>query len=231
MGRGDWAPPNLAAMSVTVSGAPLWLAATNCYVVTAQPGGDAVVVDAPPDVPGVLELVRRSGVTPRALLLTHAHLDHLGGAGGVTGEWGIDACLHPGDEWLAEDLPGQVRLLLGLDDGGSYAGAERYEPLEDDEVLHLAGLRFRVLHTPGHTPGHCCFWLEEQGVLFSGDHLFAGSIGRTDLPGGDYGALLHSMAERIAPLPPGTHVLPGHGPATTLARELATNPFLQALHR
>jgi hydroxyacylglutathione hydrolase len=195
---------------VRITTAPLWLAATNCYVVSAGSGGPGVVIDAPPDLPGVCELVRRAGVVPTALLLTHAHLDDAG---------------------LADGLPAQVRLLLGFDDGGGYAGAERYEALTHGEVLDLAGLRFRVLHTPGHTPGHCCFWLEEEGVLFSGDHLFAGSIGRTDLPGGDYGTLLRSMAERVVPLPSETHVLPGHGPATTLARELASNPFLQALHR
>ena len=214
-----------------ITTAPLWLAATNCYVVAAAPGAPAVVIDAPPDVPGILELVRRSGVVPEALLLTHAHLDHVGGAGGVAGEYDIGASLHPDDGWLAADLAGQVRLLLGFDDGGAYAGAEHYEPLADGAVIEAAGLRFRVIHTPGHTPGHCCLWLEEEGVLFSGDHLFAGSIGRTDLPGGDYEALMRSMAERVVPLPSETHVLPGHGPATTLARELATNPFLQALHR
>jgi hydroxyacylglutathione hydrolase len=211
---------------VLISAAPLWLAATNCYVVSAVPGGPAVVIDAPPDLPGVLELVRRSGAAPQALLLTH-----LGGAGGVAAEYGIPASLHPDDGWLAADLPTQVRLLMGFDDSGDFGGAERYEPLTDGEVLDLAGLRFRVIHTPGHTPGHCCLWLEEEGVLFSGDHLFAGSIGRTDLPGGDYQALMRAMAERVVPLPPETHVLPGHGPATTLARELASNPFLQALHR
>lgn len=214
-----------------ITAAPLWLAATNCYVVAAEPGGPAVVVDAPPDVAGVRELLHRSGSTPVALLLTHAHLDHLGGAGGVADGYGIPVSLHPDDGPLAADLPAQVRLLMGFDDDGDYRGADQYEPLADDQVLELAGLRFRVMHTPGHTPGHCCLWLEEQGVLFSGDHLFAGSIGRTDLPGGDYGALLRSMAERVMPLPPETHVLPGHGPATTLARELASNPFLQALQR
>jgi hydroxyacylglutathione hydrolase len=216
---------------VRITAAPLWLAATNCYVVAASPGGAGVIIDAPPDVPGILELVRRSEVAPQALLLTHAHLDHLGGAGGVAGEYAIRSSLHPDDGWLAADLPGQVRMLMGVDDGEAYAGAERYEPLADGAVLEVAGLHFRVIHTPGHTPGHCCFWMEEEGVLFSGDHLFAGSIGRTDLPGGDFDALMRSMAERVVPLPPGTHVLPGHGPATTLARELASNPFLQALHR
>ncbi len=214
-----------------ISTAPLWLAATNCWVVAGEPGGPAVIIDAPPDLPGIVALVRGSGATPAALLLTHAHLDHIGGAGGVAAEYSIDAYLHPDDGWMAEDLGAQVRMLMGFQHPGeSYAGAERYQPLADGETLDVAGLRFRVLHTPGHTSGHCCFWLEDHGLLFSGDHLFAGSIGRTDLPGGDYGTLMRSMAERVVPLPPETHVLPGHGPATTLARELESNPFLQALH-
>lgn len=208
--------------------APLWLAATNCYVVSGDEGGPGVIVDAPPDPAGIAEVVRRSGVVPQALLLTHGHLDHVGGAGRTAEVFGMAAYLHPADERLAAGMEEQARLLLGLP-GGEYAGPEHYAPLVDGAVLDLAGMRFRVIHTPGHTPGHCCLWLEEEGVLFSGDHLFAGSIGRTDLPGGDYATLMRSMAERIAPLPAGTDVLPGHGPATTLARELATNPFLQDL--
>lgn len=206
--------------------APLWLAATNCYVVSGDEGGPGVLVDAPPDPAAITEVVRRAGVVPQALLLTHGHLDHVGGAGRTAESFGIDAYLHPADEPLAAAMEEQARLFLGLP-GGEYAGPGRYAPLADGTVLTLAGLRFRVIHTPGHTPGHCCFWLEDEGVLFSGDHLFAGSIGRTDLPGGDYATLMRSMAERIVPLPGGTDVLPGHGPATTLARELATNPFLQ----
>lgn len=213
--------------------APLWLAATNCYVVSAGEGGPGVIVDAPPEPAAIAEVVRRTGVVPQALLLTHGHLDHVGGAGEVAAGFGVAAHLHPADEWLAADLSGQVRLLMGLAGGGApdlgFAGPERYEPFVDEATLDIAGLRFRVIHTPGHTPGHCCLWMEEEGVLFSGDHLFAGSIGRTDLPGGDYGTLMRSMAERILPLPADTDVLPGHGPATTLARELATNPFLQEL--
>jgi hydroxyacylglutathione hydrolase len=96
-------------------------------------------------------------------------------------------------------------------------------------VLELAGVSASVIHTPGHTPGHCCFHLADEGVLFSGDQLFAGSIGRTDLPGGSYEELMKSMQKRVLPLPAETRVLPGHGPATTLAAERSTNPFLQEL--
>ncbi len=104
--------------------------------------------------------------------------------------------------------------------------------LADGQVLDLAGLAVSVLHTPGHTPGHCCFSIEDEGLLFSGDQLFAGSIGRTDLRGGDHNALMASMADKILPLPEETEVLPGHGPATTLGRERLSNPFIQELiHR
>jgi hydroxyacylglutathione hydrolase len=214
---------------VRILTAPLWLAATNCYLVSAGDAG--VIIDAPPDPQGVAELVSRAGVKPVALLVTHGHLDHVGGAGDVVSTLGVAAYLHPDDGWLAGDLAAQARLLLGPGDAGDYRGAPEYLPLRDGQVLDLAGLRFRVIHTPGHTPGQCCLWLEEEGVLFSGDHLFAGSIGRTDLPGGDYRTLMRSMEERVMVLPPETQVLPGHGPATTLARELEHNPFLQDLHR
>ena len=116
--------------------------------------------------------------------------------------------------------------MFGMQPDGDYAPPDRYEVLEDGQTLKLAGLELEVLHTPGHTPGHVCFLDEAEGVLFSGDHLFAGSIGRTDLPGGDYDRLMESMRTKIAPLAPEIDVLPGHGPATTIARELAANPFL-----
>jgi glyoxylase-like metal-dependent hydrolase (beta-lactamase superfamily II) len=164
-----------------------------------------------------------------ALLLTHGHVDHMGGAGGVAREYTLSTYLHPDDDWLAADPETQLLSLMGAQLPGDFAMPDRYEHLHHGQVLDLAGIEYRVLHTPGHTPGHCCFHVAGEGVLFSGDLLFAGSIGRTDLPGGDYGTLLRSMADHVAPLPAATEVLPGHGPTTTLARELATNPFLQEL--
>lgn len=211
-----------------IAGDSLWLAATNTWVIARESPGPAVIVDAPPDPGGIVALLRRHELAPVALLATHGHVDHLGGAGTVAREFALSAFLHPDDAWLATDPAAQARALWGFAPPGEYAPPERWESLAHDQMLDLAGIAIRVLHTPGHTPGHCCFHVAEEGVLFSGDQLFAGSIGRTDLPGGDTAALMHSMEERILPLPAPTAVLPGHGPTTTLAHELATNPFLEA---
>jgi glyoxylase-like metal-dependent hydrolase (beta-lactamase superfamily II) len=211
-----------------IDSAPLWLAETNCWVVAPEAGGPAVVVDAPPDADGVLGLLAHHDLIPVAVLLTHAHVDHIGASGSVAASFSLSAYLHPDDEWLAADPLLQLRALWGAIPPGDYEPPARYEALADGQVLDLAGIHLEVLHTPGHTPGHCCFWVPQEGALFSGDQLFAGSIGRTDLPGGDYIALMRSMKDRVLPLPPEAVVFPGHGPTTTLARELETNPFLEA---
>lgn len=207
----------------------LWYAATNTYAVASEPGGLAVVVDAPPDPDGVGELLRTHDLTPIALLVTHAHIDHLGGAGSLSRSYGVSAYLHPDDAWLAESPESQLQALFGAVPPGDYAPPERYVDLADGDTLALGGLALRVIHTPGHTPGHCCFLMGDEGVLFSGDQLFAGSVGRTDLPGGDWDQLIDSMATRILTLRDDIEVLPGHGPATTIGRERLTNPFLQGI--
>lgn len=219
-------------MTVFVDSRSLWVAETNCYVVAPERGGPCVVVDAPADLEEIAALLAANDLYPQALLVTHAHIDHAGGAASVAGKWAINAYLHPDDEWLAADPLGQLRSLIGFVPEGlgeAFEPPQKWSALEDGMRLELAGMDIEVLHTPGHTPGHCCFHMADEGILFSGDQLFAGSIGRTDLPGGSYSDLMRSMADRVLTLEDSTEVLPGHGPATTISRERRTNPFLSNL--
>ncbi len=222
-------------MTVLLDGKELWYAATNCYVIALETGGPAIVVDAPPDPEGIGLLLAGNDLYPAALLVTHGHIDHVGGAGAFVAKTGVTAFVHPDDDFLTLHPAEQLRSMFGMSvdpvEAESFAPPARFETLADGDRLELAGLGVQVLHTPGHTPGHCCFLLPEEGILFSGDQLFAGSIGRTDLPGGDHDRLMRSMVDKVLPLPDDTAVLPGHGPATTIARERLSNPFLQDLTR
>jgi hydroxyacylglutathione hydrolase len=209
---------------------PLWYFETNTYVVALHAGGPAIVIDAPPDPEAIGALLAEHDLTPVAALVTHGHIDHVGGIDGVAGPT-VKAYLHPEDVNMARHPGEQLRALIGpgaADVDGEIVTTE-FTSLADGQHLDLAGVSVDVIHTPGHTPGHCCFHVPDEGVLFSGDHLFAGSIGRTDLPGGSYETLMASMAAKILPLPVDTSVLPGHGPSTTLATERQFNPFLQEL--
>ncbi len=207
----------------------LWVAETNTYVVAPDSSGPAVIIDAPPDIAGISSLLAEHDLAPVALVVTHGHIDHVGGAGAVARAHRVAAYVHPDDDYLTLDPERQLAMLFGSTLEGDFAPPERIDPLHGGQVLHLAGLDIEVRATPGHTPGHCCFLFPSEGVLFSGDQLFAGSIGRTDLPGGDLPTLLRSMQDEILTLDDDVVVYPGHGPGTTVGRERLTNPFLREL--
>lgn len=203
---------------------PAWVAETNAYLVWGDQG-QVLVVDAPPEPDVIGGHIADLGLAVVGILLTHGHIDHTGGAGKVAAETGAITYVHPDDDFLTLHPKEQLRAMFGVAPAGSYDVPDRFESLRHGEVLELAGLTFEVRHTPGHTPGHCCFYVEAEGTLFTGDQLFAGSIGRTDLPGGSFPQLVASMREQVMTLDDGVRVLPGHGPETTIGRERATNPF------
>ncbi len=219
-----------------IKGLPLWIAQTNAWIVSATgPGGECVLIDAPPDPRTILEQLAEDGLRLVALLNSHGHVDHVGGVSTVVHEQDheVPVHIHDDDRHMLIDPVGtsggfgQYLLAEGLD----LRPPELVLGLDDGQQVSGAGMTFTAIHTPGHTKGSVCFLLEVDGerVLFSGDHLFAGSIGRTDMPGGSYEELMASMAEKILPMPDDTHVLPGHGPVTTVGRERVTNPFLLEL--
>jgi glyoxylase-like metal-dependent hydrolase (beta-lactamase superfamily II) len=220
---------------VIVIGFPAAAFGTNCFVVATGPGEHAVVVDPGVEVGDQLdEVLREHRLQPVAVLLTHGHIDHTYSVTPVCGAKGIPAYIHPDDDYLlADPMSGLSPETAALFGGRlQWSEPDDVRPLGDGEVLRLAGLEITVDHAPGHTPGSVAFRLpgdDVPQVMLSGDLLFAGSIGRTDLPGGDTDEMMRSLARTVLPLDDDVVVLPGHGPQTTIGRERATNPFLRGL--
>jgi len=192
----------------------------NVYVLEDTHRREAWVVDPSFESESILEDILRRGLALRVIVNTHAHLDHVYHNRLFKERSGAEIWIHAADVPLLEAVEEQGRMF-GIRVPAS-PPADRL--LRDGDRLSFAGLEFEVLHTPGHTPGGIC--LHAPGLLLAGDTLFAGSIGRTDLPGGSYGMLIESIRNRLLPLPDATRVLSGHGPETTIGSERRTNPFI-----
>ena len=195
----------------------------NCTVLGDKASGEAMVVDPGENIPQILAILARHKLTLKQIVVTHGHIDHVGGAVRLKRATGAPILLNQ------NDLP----LLAMMDEQAGWLGIETPEvappdvSAEDGMVAGIAGHAAHILHTPGHTQGSICLHFAQDNLLLAGDTLFAGSIGRTDLPGGDGRQILRSIHDRVLTLPEETRVVPGHGPATTIGEERESNPFLQ----
>ena len=195
----------------------------NCTILGDELTHEAVVVDPGDNLPEILSRLQKHGLTLRQIIVTHAHIDHVGGAALLKKVTGAPVFLNKHD----------LELLSAMDMQAGWLGVPTPEvappdaSADDHTKIGLATLPAEVIHTPGHTPGSICLLFSGQNLLLAGDTLFAGSIGRTDLPGGDGRQILRSLRDRLLVLPDTTRVLPGHGPETTIGEERQSNPFLQ----
>jgi glyoxylase-like metal-dependent hydrolase (beta-lactamase superfamily II) len=197
---------------------------TNCYVLrSVARAKDCVIIDAGLGANELIEFLKRRQLNPVAVVLTHGHIDHIAGVAELRRLFqNTKLYVHR----LDADMLGDSKMNLAAMMGTSLTTCGADVLLEDGVIIEAAELKLRVLHTPGHTPGGICLYCEADGVVFTDDALFAGSIGRTDFPGGDTAQLLKGIRQKLLSLPEDTVVHPGHGPQTTIAQEKQSNPFL-----
>jgi glyoxylase-like metal-dependent hydrolase (beta-lactamase superfamily II) len=195
----------------------------NCSILGDEATREAIVIDPGDNIPKILARLAAHQLTLKQIIVTHAHIDHIGGAARLKRATGATVLLNQND----------IPLMQQLEEQAGWIGVETPEVVtldgsaDDLITVGLPGMSALVLHTPGHTPGSICLHFAEDNLLFAGDTLFSGTIGRTDLPGGDSAQIIRSLHDRLLPLPEITVVVPGHGPLTSMGREKDMNPFLQ----
>lgn len=206
---------------------PVGMLQCNCSIFGDEQSREAIVIDPGDEIERILVILRRHSLTVKAIVITHAHIDHIGGAAKLKAATGAPVIMNTNDRELYDQLDWQASWL-------GVAPPERTPidaPANEGDVLTLGSApnRFEILHTPGHTQGSISLWIPSENKLIAGDTLFRDSIGRTDLPGGNPRQILQSIEDKLLRLPEDAVVVPGHGPNTTIGREKERNPFLQAL--
>lgn len=197
----------------------------NCSIFGDEQTLEAIVIDPGDDISAILNILTRHGLTVKAIVITHAHIDHIGGAEKLKKATGAPVYMNANDQVLYDQMEMQAQWL-GVETPDQ---TEIDAPARDGDTLRIGSTEFHILHTPGHTQGSLSLWIPAENKLAAGDTLFRDSIGRTDLPGGDSRQILVSIRNQLLNLPEETIVIPGHGPNTTIGREKELNPFLQDL--
>jgi len=204
---------------------PVGLLQCNCSIFGDELSKEAIVVDPGDNIEDILAVLRRHALRVTAIIITHAHIDHIGGAAKLKAATGAPVLMNASDQELYDHLDVQASWL-GME---APTRTEIDTALRDGDLVTLGPAEFRVLHTPGHTQGSVSLWIPAEQKLIAGDTLFRDSIGRTDLPGGNPRQILRSIEDKLLTLPEETIVVPGHGGNTTIGREKERNPFLQGL--
>ena len=195
--------------------------ATNCYFIINNETKEMLIVDPGDSAQMLADRIRRENLEPKAVLLTHGHFDHAMAAEELAEMFGIKIYAHEAEKDTLKDPGKNVSMMIGLRD---VYQADVF--VKDEEILELAGMELKVLHTPGHTAGGCCYYLEKEKALFSGDTLFCQSVGRTDFPGGSMSGIVRSIKDKLMVLPDEVKVYPGHMDRTSIGAERAHNPYL-----
>lgn len=203
---------------------PVGVLGCNCSILGDPATREAIVIDPGDDIDEITDILERHGLTVKIIAITHAHIDHIGGADKLRALTGAPVYMNSSDSFLAEHLSTQA-AWLGMKTPPN-PGIDR--PAHEGDILRAGGIEAHVLHTPGHTPGSIALYLPAEEKLIAGDTLFQGSVGRTDLPGGDFSQIAASIRHKLYTLPETTIVYPGHGATTSIGAEKQSNPFVRA---